>query len=85
MIQLTLSLIEKEFWRTVRSTLRAASAMFVGRLGQAPPENVKEGKPRRSLAEARRVLEPELGSDFGRVVVALPVALVVVVARRGTR
>jgi hypothetical protein len=46
----TLSLMEKAFCRTVRSTFRAASAMLVGTGRAAAPVNMNDGNPRRSAA-----------------------------------
>ena len=81
MIQVRLSLMEKEFWLTVRSALMPPAAMLVGRVLLAPPCKVKAGKPARSACDGVQVLEAELGVDLLDVVRALLLALVVVVAR----
>ena len=49
LIHVMLSLIEKAFCLSVRSTFRQASTMLSGRFVADPPMNVNDGNPKRSI------------------------------------
>ena len=78
LIHVRLSLIEKAFCFSVRSTFRPASTMLSGRIVR-PPGTGTTGT-RNASGLARRVLEPETGRHLGRLEIALPFRVVVVVA-----
>ena len=75
----TLSLSEKAFWRSVRSTFRAGIG-DVGRAGSCPAVNWNDGNPRRSAPRLGAFSMPSWRGHVRRLERALPPRVVVVVA-----